>query len=253
MGHWHGGGVSPNCSRALQNLFVMIKVFGDRLGKQGHVYQHAHAANTCPCPRPLRVDNLSVSRWPDRKLLYWSPQRFYSVAFSLQEPQQQYCQRYCRGNYTQIGLCMRLFVFGQKGMFGNWDIRWCWAIFPQTLVRHMGNRFCTYSVSLEVKMGKRTHGLLSCLREIHSSTKSNTYKTKADTLFLPFPFCIFSCNLQESPWVRLCLKQRGLTRVCQSSLSVLSPRALFNTGKCHKIHTQTQLLCSVPSHNCVPH
>ena len=92
--------------------------------------------------------------------------------------------------------------------------------------------------------------------------KSNAHKTKADVYFLPFPFCILSCNLQETPRVRFCLTQGGKTRACQSCLSVFSPRALFNTPqrKRHEIYTHThkhqsffELCCFTLSHNCAFH
>lgn len=86
---------------------------------------------------------------------------------------------------------------------------------------------------------------------------NQTHKTKADTCFLPFPFCILSCNLQENPGVRLFLKQRGRTRACQSSLGVFSLRALFKTPQrkmlAHKHQCVLELLCFAVSHNCAPH
>lgn len=124
-------GVSPEQSGTWQKMTVMMKFFRDKLGKQGNiVYQHM----ALTCPQHLRVNNLSVSCWPDRKLPYWSPQWFSSMAVSPQDQQQQFFfQRYCREDCTGINLCMHLFVLAGR-CNGNWEIGWtCCVIFPQTL------------------------------------------------------------------------------------------------------------------------
>lgn len=78
-------------------------------------------------------------------------------------------------------------------------------------------------------------GLQSTLREMHSPTKSNAGKTKADaTLPSFFCLCVLGCNLRERSEVRLSwAEERGEKKKnpqsCQSYLRVFSLEVLFGT------------------------
>lgn len=67
----------------------------------------------------------------------------------------------------------------------------------------------TYSVSLELKLRKEHGGLTepsqgnTFLYQIMKKNNENTHKTKADIYPLLLLFHLLSCNLQETPEVRL--------------------------------------------------